>query len=189
MIIPIPLINEIRSYVVPVVPFYSQFTDIHSFSWKSVGCGVTSLAMIINYYKNENVSVDTLLKEGLRISAYDSRHGWIHKGLIELSENYGLEGESHDLSKLSKELAFVQLKKHLEEGPVMASVHYKFDTRSTIPHLVVINGMKDNVIYYSDPATKTGQKQISLADFQKAWKKKFIVIRPVEKVAAVEELV
>ena len=63
----------------------------------------------------------------------------------------------------------------------MASVHYKFDPRSSIPHLVVIDGIKDNVVYYNDPAAKIGQKQISVIDFQKAWKKKYIVIRPVEK--------
>ena len=31
------------------VPFYSQFTDIVSASWEKKGCGITSLAMIIDF--------------------------------------------------------------------------------------------------------------------------------------------
>jgi hypothetical protein len=38
--------------------------------------------------------------------------------------------------------------------------------------------MKDGVMYYNDPASSGGQKQISSADFIKAWKQKYIVIRP-----------
>ena len=183
IILPPPPI--ISSLVIPVVPFYSQFNDIHAMSWKKVGCGITSLAMIIEYYQPGSVSVDNLLKEGILISAYDSSAGWIHKGLITLSKNYGLVGKSYDVNSLSKELAFSKFKDHVATGPVMASVHYKFDPRSSIPHLVVIEGIKDNVVYYNDPADKTGQKQISVTDFQKAWKKKFIVIRPVAKGKAV----
>jgi ABC-type bacteriocin/lantibiotic exporter with double-glycine peptidase domain len=182
MIIPPPIITpKIITYTIPTVPFYSQFNDIHAMSWKKVGCGITSLAMIIEYYKPGEVSVDNLLKEGILISAYDNHFGWIHKGLIALSKDYGLEGKSYDMNSLSKELAFSEFKNHVATGPVMASVHYKFDPRSSIPHLVVIDGIKDNVVYYNDPAAKTGQKQISITDFQKAWKKKFIVIRPVVK--------
>jgi ABC-type bacteriocin/lantibiotic exporter with double-glycine peptidase domain len=181
MIIPPIMPPKVITYTVPTVPFYSQFSDIHTLSWKKVGCGITSLAMIIEYYKPGSVSVDTLLKEGLLISAYDNRFGWVHKGLIVLSKKYGLEGKSYDVNNLSKELAFLEFKNHVATGPVMASVHYKFDPRSPIPHLVVIDGIKDDVVYYNDPAAKTGQKQISAIDFQKAWKKKYIVIRPVEK--------
>lgn len=63
-------------------------------------------------------------------------------------------------------------------------MHYKFDPRSKVPHLVVLDGISDGIIYYNDPAAKIGQKKISIVDFQKGWKKKFIVIRPVaEKIA------
>jgi ABC-type bacteriocin/lantibiotic exporter with double-glycine peptidase domain len=58
-------------------------------------------------------------------------------------------------------------------------VHYKFDPKSTIPHLVVVDGIVGGVVYYNDPAAKTGEKQISTADFLKGWKKKVIVVRPV----------
>ncbi|MES2135313.1 MAG: C39 family peptidase [Patescibacteria group bacterium] len=164
---------------VPDVPFYSQFADITSAKWQKVGCGVASLAMVVDYYKPA-VSVDTLLKEGIASGAYLKNAGWTYKGLIQLSTKYGLAGDSYDLGKLSTKVAFAKFIAQLEDGPVIASVHYKFDPKSTIPHLVVIDGIKDGVLYYNDPAAKTGQKQISTADFLKAWKKRFIVIRPAE---------
>lgn len=176
-VLPIAPINK----TIPTIPFYSQFKDIHTASWQKVGCGITSLAMVIDYYSTASISVDTLLKQGIASHAYDNNVGWIHQGLISLSKKYGLEGSSYDFSSLGKDKAFSKLKTYLADGPVIVSVHYKFDPKSSIPHLVVIDGIKDDTIYYNDPAAKVGQKTISISDFQKGWKSKFIVIRPVQK--------
>ncbi len=162
---------------IPSVPFYSQFKDITSPTWQKVGCGVASLAMVIDYYKPA-VPVNTLLKQGVASGAYLKSAGWTYKGLIQLAEKYGLEGNSYDLAALSSNTAFEKLKAHLQDGPVIVSVHYKFDPKSTIPHLVVIDGIEGDMVFYNDPAAKAGQKQIPTSDFLKAWKKRFIVIRP-----------
>lgn len=163
---------------VPIVPFYSQFQDIKPLAWQKVGCGVTSLAMIIEYYKPNSVSVNTLLTQAIAGGAYNKNAGWVHKDLILLSNQYGLKGNSYDMAALSKDAAFIQFKKSLKDGPIMASVHYKFDPKNPIPHLVVIDGIDGDTIYYNDPALKSGTKEISTEKFLKAWKKKFIVIRP-----------
>ena len=164
--------------VTRVVPFYSQFNDIRSPKWQKVGCGVTSLAMIIDYYKPGTVSVNTLLSQGIEAGAYLNNAGWTYKGLIGLARDYGLDGKSYDLAGTAPTKAFSTLKGHLGHGPVMVSVHYKFDPKSTIPHLVVLNRIENDTIYYNDPAAKNGEKTISTADFLKAWKKRFIVIKP-----------
>ena len=166
------------------MPFYSQFKDIISPKWQKVGCGITSLAMLIDFYKPEAaVSVNALLSQGIAAGAYDKNAGWIYKGLIKLSQKYGLNGTYYDLSKLGTETAFTRFKNYLKDGPVMLVVHYQFDPKSTIPHLVVINGIDADkgVIYYNDPAAKTGEKQISVANFLKGWKKKVIAFRPVKE--------
>lgn len=170
---------------IPIVPFYSQFTDIQAVSWQKVGCGIASLAMIINYYKPDAASVNTLLRQGIATGAYDTNAGWIYKGLISLSNSYGLEGKSYDLAGLGKEAAFKQFKTYLDKGPVMVSIHYKFDPKSKIPHLVVIDGIDGDTIYYNDPASKVGQQKISKADFLKGWKSRFIVLTPTSKVKSV----
>lgn len=160
------------------VPFFSQFKDISDPSWKKVGCGIASLAMIIELYKPGSVSVDHLLDEGISSKAYLEDQGWIHKGLIKIAKNYGLNGDTHDLSGQSSNNALSELESTLKTGPVIASVHYTFDPKNPIPHLVVINRIVDNIVYYNDPSEKTGNGSISTDQFMKAWKKRYIEIRP-----------
>jgi ABC-type bacteriocin/lantibiotic exporter with double-glycine peptidase domain len=180
MFLPMPV-----PVTVPQVPFYSQFHDIQAVPWQKVGCGVASLAMVIDYYKPDAVSVNTLLSQGIAAGAYLQNAGWTYKGLIGLAKKYGLDGSSYDFGTSNSQTALAQFKTYLKDGPVMASIHYKFDPKSTIPHLVVIDGIVDDVVYYNDPAAKTGEKQISVTDFLKGWKKRFIVIRPAPGSGAV----
>lgn len=161
------------------VPFYSQFQDITAPEWRKIGCGIASLAMLIEFYEPGAVTVDTLLAEGIAADAYLSNAGWIHSGLIGLSKKYGLTGSSKDLAGSTMETAFTHLKTILTEGPVMVSVHYTFDPKNPIPHLVVVNGVKDGKVYYNDPSEKSGGGTISIAQFQSAWKKRYIEIRPI----------
>lgn len=174
--------TEIRIIAVPNVPFYSQLQDIKSLSWQKKGCGVASLAMLIEFYKpGRSVSVNKLLEQAIASGAYQQNSGWKHKELALLSKKYGLEGKNYDLSSSDKNIAFAQFKDLLKDGPVMASVYYKFDPKSTIPHLVVINGIDGDTIYYNDPAEHMAGKKISTADFLKGWKKRFIVVRPIKE--------
>lgn len=160
------------------VPSYSQFADISSPKWQKVGCGITSLAMIIDYYKPDAVTVNSLLMQGIKAGAYTSG-GWSHAGLVSLSKKYGLTGSVYDLSGQTKSAALAKLQASLADGPVIASVHYKFEPTNPIPHLVVVDGIKNGIVYYNDPAAKGGQKQISVDRFMGAWKKRYITIRPV----------
>lgn len=159
------------------VPFYSQFTDISSSKWQKVGCGIASLAMLIEFYMPDTVTVDDLLTEGITAGAYLTDAGWSHAGLINLSKTYGLTGASNDMAGLSMETAFSKLESVLKEGPVMVSVHYTFDPKNPIPHLVVINGVSEGKVYYNDPAEVAGGGSLSIDKFQRAWKKRYIEIR------------
>ena len=150
-----------------------QHQEIQAPAWHN-----TSLAMIIDYYTPNAVSVNALLQKGVAAGAYENNVGWIYAGLIRLSKQYGLDGTYYDLSKLDTQTAFDRFKNYVKDGPVILSVHYKFDPKSTIPHLVVIDGVSNGIVYYNDPAAKTGEKQISVSDFLNGWKKKVIVIRP-----------
>jgi len=162
---------------VPSVPFYSQFSDISDPSWKKVGCGITGLAMLIDYYKPA-VPVDTLLFEGVQSGAYLSGVGWTYAGLIGVSNKYGLDGATYDYGGSSMDYAFSQLEDALENGPVMASVYYTFTPGHPIPHLVILNGIDENTIYYNDPAEPAGGGTISVDNFKPAWKKRYITFWP-----------
>ena len=164
------------------VPFYSQFKDIESLVWQKQSCGIASLAMVIGFYLPEDTtSVNTLLGQGIALGAYSQKAGWTYKGLIQVAQKHGLTGASYDLSDKTNTVALTQFKTYLKDGPVIVSVHYKFNPASNIPHLVVVDGIDGDTVYYNDPAAKSGEKQIKTADFLKAWKKRFIVIRPVKE--------
>lgn len=164
--------------LVYTVPFFSQLTDISETKWKKVGCGIASLAMLIEFYKPNAVTVDALLGRGIASGAYADDVGWSHAGLIALSQKYGLKGESHDLRGSNMDDAFTALKSELKNGPVMVSVHYTFTPTNPIPHIVVVSGVGNGKVYYNDPAEKAGKGSISIAKFQGAWKKRYIDIRP-----------
>lgn len=163
----------------PTLPFFSQFKDISSPQWQKVGCGIASLAMLIDYYEPGVVEVDTLLGEGISAHAYLDSAGWTHAGLIGIAKKYGLGGASHDLVGLTMNDAFDELKTVVAEGPVMVSVHYTLDPKNPIPHLVVLHSITDDLVYYSDPAEKKGNSIISIPKFESAWKKRYIEIRPL----------
>jgi ABC-type bacteriocin/lantibiotic exporter with double-glycine peptidase domain len=162
---------------VPDVPFYSQFRDVSAVEWQKLSCGIASLAMLIEFYKPGTVAVNTLLKEGINSGAYLSDAGWKHAGLALLAGKYGLKGANFDLSNLDTDSALTQFKAALKDGPVIVSVRYKFDIKSSIPHLAVINGIDGDTIYYNDPAEISAGKTISVQDFIKVWKKRFITVR------------
>lgn len=162
---------------IPSVPFYSQFSDITDPAWKKVGCGITGLAMLIDYYEPA-VSVDTLLEEGIDAGAYLDSVGWSYAGLIGVSQKHGLTGRTFDYKNGDMETAFAKLEASLTEGPVMASVYYTLTPGNPIPHLIVVNGIKDGIVYYNDPANLSGGDTISVEKFKPAWKKRFIEFRP-----------
>lgn len=160
------------------VPFYSQFADISSPQWKKIGCGIASLAMLIEFYEPGSVTVDTLLQEGIAADAYLTSAGWTYAGLIGISKKYGLGGRSYDLGHQSTESAFEALTEALEDGPVMVSVHYTFTPTNPIPHLAIATGIRDGRFFYNDPADSSGDKSISIEQFKSAWKKRYIEFRP-----------
>lgn len=163
---------------VRTVPFYSQFNDISAPNWQKVGCGIAATSMLIDYYSDEPLSVDGLLDRGIASGAFLTDAGWTHQGLINLTKVYGLDGRSVSLSAMSADAAFVELERVLEDGPVMASVYYTFTPGHPIPHLVVINDVKDGLVYYNDPAEPHGGGTISIEKFKPAWKQRYIAIRP-----------
>ncbi len=156
------------------VPFYSQLTDITAPEWKKIGCGIASLAMLIEFHNPDSLtSVDTLLQEGIAADAYSSV-GWTYAGLIAVSHKYGLNGTTHDFGGSSMDVAFTAFEKALSVGPVMASVHYTFTPTNPIPHLVIVTGIKGDTLYYNDPAEPSGNGSIPVSQFKSSWKKRYI---------------
>lgn len=164
---------------VPTIPFFSQFNDISSPVWQRRGCGIASLAMVIEYFKPGIVTADSLLNEALTADGYIDNIGWKHHVLAETAVAHGFQGKSFDLSQSDSVYAFTALQDALMSGPVIASVHYTFDPKNIIPHLVVINGVDGDFVYYNDPADTSGNRKITKETFTNSWKKRYIQITPM----------
>ena len=160
------------------VPFYSQFADIPRVEWRAEGCGIAAMAMEIEFYKPNSVSMTDLILQALKLGAHTPGVGWKHKELAALAGLYGLDGKNYDLTKMSGQEAFGDFKNRLAEGPVIVSIHNKFDPRATLGHLVVVTGMDNGMIFYHDPAYGNKiAKMISEKGFMKGWKQRFITVR------------
>jgi len=162
------------------VPYYSQLTDISAVEWRMEGCGIASMAMGIAFYKPNAVSVDKMLDQALVSGSYAPSVGWKHQELSALANRYGLVGKVYDLSKTTNQKAFAGFKDALNIGPVVVSIHNKFDPKATLGHIVIVTGLDDNFVFYNDPASSSsvkGQKKIAVSGFLAGWKKRFITIR------------
>jgi len=157
------------------VPFYSQFADIYLADWQKLGCGVASMAMVINFYQPGATSVMSLLDQGVGSGAYQRGIGWKHRELAALAGNYGLTSQVYDFYNSDDESAFEKFLDLLKDGPVVISIHNKFDPQATLGHIVVATGFEDGYIIYNDPAGIAG-REIPVADFLKGWKRRFIAI-------------
>lgn len=175
--VPAP-VNRTEAAAVRTVPFFSQFADISATNWQKVSCGIAAISMLIDYYEPDRAVPDSLLQQGIAAGYFLSDAGWTHQGLINLSNSFGLDGYSRSMAELSMATAFAELQEVLVEGPVMASVHYTFEPTNPIPHLVVVNDVADGKVFYNDPAEASGGGSISIEKFQRAWKKRYIEIRP-----------
>jgi hypothetical protein len=86
------------------VPFYSQAVNFEGEDsgfphqaaidqWASNCCGIACARMIIDFYAGIKVGYWDLLQRGLQLRAYNDI-GWIHKGLVDLAAEYGVQGRT-----------------------------------------------------------------------------------------------
>lgn len=149
-----PLVLSPGETLIEDVPFFSQHPgDDHDFPnaelaayWRLRGCGIACLRMVIAGAAADpvvNSSYWSLVKEGLDRGMYNDR-GWIHQGLVEMAQDYGVAGSSR------RRTTIVEVAGDVQSGRlVIASVTLCFRGGQKKPsggtyekggHLVVVNG-------------------------------------------------
>ncbi|MFZ2226811.1 MAG: C39 family peptidase [Candidatus Moraniibacteriota bacterium] len=163
--LPFSELENRREYIISNVPFFQQEITKENYSkngfdsyeeakhWERRSCGAVCLKMVINsFYPDLNVSTKELIARGLEKNAYKEKIGWIHQGLVELGEEYGLVGGRESIGENIE-----KIKDHLiDKKLVVASVAYglkvgrkytKSDGSVRITrrggHLVVIYGVTE----------------------------------------------
>lgn len=172
------------------VPYYSQKIDVKDSEWKDRACGITCLKMVLNFYGKGAPALDELIELGVESGAY-GKSGWIHQGLVDVADRFGLtiesrEFKSGDESESLREEGVRQIIKSLKEGvPVLVSVVKKFKYSDKF-HMVVLVGTEGDEenpegFYYHDPdadAEKEGENLfVSIEMFRKHWRRMAIFVK------------
>lgn len=173
------------------VPFVSQYHDLADPEWQWRGCGIVALKMVLDYWhgrddRNRTIGLDELHKKGLGIKAYKNGIGWSHAGLVQLGRDLGYEAYNRDWAPggptpKDSDAAWEALKLELKNGPVLGSVYSGFKRSRGGGHIVVLAGETDGLVFLNDPEERNeqeGRKAFAIPVFRKAFKRRYIVIRP-----------
>jgi len=174
------------------VPFLSQYADLGHHEWRARGCGIVALKMALDFWhardgRNRTVPLDALLQDGIAEGAYRAGIGWTHTGLAALARAYDYEAFNADWAQngptpKSPEEAWQALLGELAAGPVLASVWSGLDPERGGGHIVVVTGFADDLVAFNDPEERTereGRKLLALNSFLRAFKRRYVVVRPL----------
>jgi len=171
------------------VPYYSQKIDVKDPEWKDRACGITCLKMTLDFYGKDAPGLDELIELGVESGAY-GKSGWIHQGLVDVADKFGLTIESREFksdgeSELLREEGIRQIIKSLKEGaPVLVSVVKQFKYTDKF-HMVILVGTQGDEktpegFYYHDPDAHTTEEGknlfVSIEMFRKHWRRMAIFI-------------
>jgi len=109
------------------IPFYPQKWDLSKWQelgfdsyedaqyWERSSCGALCLKMAIDSFLMErgeplSLPINKFIQQGVAVGAYNDALGWMHKGLTDLAQSYGVSAKAHRNVKLEK------LKEFLSKG-------------------------------------------------------------------------
>jgi ABC-type bacteriocin/lantibiotic exporter with double-glycine peptidase domain len=159
------------------VPHWGQYLDITADFWKGRSCGITSLAMILDYY-GIKFDLAELIEQGVKIDNYNPAIGWKHQTIVDLAEKYGLSAHRTENETVENLVAALDA-----DEPVIISIHKNWDPENG-GHLAVINGYfetdgKIEGFYVCDPVGapyKHKDQFIPIDKFNHGWKKRAIYV-------------
>ena len=142
------------------VPYSSQYLSIKEKMLALTACGMTSVYMVLKYYKVKCSSLEGLVRKGVKNGGY-SKSGWLHGYLIQTFTENGISSQRKEHMKDS---AIKEIGDSLKTGnPVIISMQrFSFDRR--IFHMVVLVGVREKKLenekgetkiegfFYHDPA-------------------------------------
>lgn len=133
------------------VPFFKQEKD---------GCGAASIAMVMQYWIDQQKSGGSVDSAGIQRALYSKQdHGIRASDLEKYFQEHGFRAFAFQGSK-------DELRKHLEKGrPLIVAL--KPEANGDV-HYVVVAGLDHGVVLVNDPAQRKLLKQ-HWSDFEKQW--------------------
>ena len=142
------------------LPLVSQYLDMPLASWKARSCGIAALATVVEFYTGVKISLRSHFKNARAVGAYMLGVGWKHKELAALGAQFGLSGKNFDWANETGARAWKNLKLALKRGPIIASIHKDF-MKTNDGHLIVVSAIKNDLVFYNEPASKTRKGIVS----------------------------
>lgn len=147
-------------------PFYSQRLTKANYklegfkslkdarAWTRRICGLACLKMVIAKKTGQSIPLKTLLDQGLSVDGYMQGVGWIHQGLVDIAEQYGVTAQCQSIGD---QLEVVDAA--INRGQlVIASVSCGFNQKKKGGHLVLVIGAeKDGFIIHHPSSDKNEQ--------------------------------
>lgn len=181
-------INNMNKKVLDI-PYYS-LSLLKGF--EGSGCGIVSLAMVLDFISKKRTNIEKLKDEGLLVGARVSKYGWTQEGICSLARNKGLNAYFQEFRSVKVDLKNKSFKERgvlvnsgidkirdliKKNTPVIVSVSKGFNGNEET-HLVVVTGFNEKGFYFNDSRIKTGGKSIftSFSKFKKYWRKRILVV-------------
>ena len=175
------------------VPYYSQYTNIKDEYWKPRACGALCLKMVLDFLVSVNfgqpseiskLSADDFVLFANESGAYGTS-GWIHQGLINIAEKFGIKMERKEFKDKLLLNGIKEIKKSLKTGkPVLVSVVKRFSEKDKF-HMVVLTGYKSRFgfikgFYYNDTDYQNAEDGkdlfVDTGTFRKYWRRLAIFV-------------
>ncbi|MEI8631954.1 hypothetical protein P4S72_07375 [Vibrio sp. PP-XX7] len=120
-----------------------RFEDSYVEYWSHRSCGIACVLSILKSKGIQENLID-LFKYGIERKAYCDR-GWIHSGLADLIESYGLNAQA-------KALSTENIIKGVNHGKVyiISVTHQLLQDGKKGGHLILLNGVKGSTAFFMD---------------------------------------
>ena len=170
------------------VPFYSQMVDWRgedsgfpnqeeATRWENNCCGIACLRMVIDAVTGQKPRYWDLLQLGLAKKAYIEA-GWIHKGLVDMAKNFGIDGTAH------RNKSVANLRKSISQGNlciVSASAGFRgglINKASGLPfpkggHLIVAFDTTNEAIICHHPSSLEEWNKVNWPVATEKWETSF----------------
>jgi hypothetical protein len=166
--------------------------------WAPRACAIACLTMVLRHH-GCRVEVADVLATALRVARFDPRRGWLHPGLVEVLQTYGLsayrrnwslmdgnevrylagrplthrtQAEIEQVRRQMRDEGFATICRLLAAGaPVIVSVLRPWGDRSSMGHQIVLLSATTSAVTYHEPAVSDGACQsVPIQVFLDGWK-------------------
>lgn len=160
------------------VPVYDQWKDAENDEWTYRSCSICALKTILVFKDKENgdLTIMSLIKEGLGLDGYAQGIGWKHQGLVDIARKHGVElkFQKHFFAGDDKLKGLDFINKNILKGhPVMASIMNRSKDGG---HMIVVHGFEDkgsdDIGYFILDPDSRGRNRYSLSrsEFLSVWR-------------------